>query len=186
LTIAPARITLALRAALPTTERSMPVDPRQTIYYKRARFSTRLPVDRRYSPAHYWLREVSPGTWQVGLTRFATRMLGEMVEHGFQAQPGEAVSLGQALGWLEGFKAVADVYCVGEGTFGGANPRLEQDLTLVDTDTYDSGWLYLLHGQPAADSLDVHGYMALLDAAIDKLLSKTQAEADACPQPGTS
>src|SRR5262245_38933719 len=38
------------------SERRGPVslDPARTIYYRRARFTTHLPIDRRYSPAHYW------------------------------------------------------------------------------------------------------------------------------------
>lgn len=164
----------------------MALDPRQTVYYKRARFSTRLPLDRRYVASHYWLRKVSTGVWQVGLTKFATRMLGEMVEHGFQAQLGEPVSLGQTIGWLEGFKAVADVYCAGEGQFGGGNPELDRDVTLIDSDPYDAGWLYTLLGEPDQNSLDVQGYMALLDLTIDKMLNKLETEANACPRPGSS
>ena len=52
----------------------------ESLYYRRSRFTTRLPRDRRYSPAHYWLFEESPGIWRVGLTKFATRMLGDIVE----------------------------------------------------------------------------------------------------------
>src|SRR4051794_19211096 len=80
--------------------------------YRRSRFSTELPTDRLYTPSHFWLAEVEAGLWQVGLTRFACRMLGELVEHGFEVKPGEAVEVGQTIGWVEAFKAVADLYCV--------------------------------------------------------------------------
>ena len=36
------------------------------IYYRRSRFSTRLPSDRLYTPAHFWVQEHTPGTWRVG------------------------------------------------------------------------------------------------------------------------
>ena len=45
----------------------MPVDPQQTIYYKRARFTTRLPVDRKYAQAHFWLSEDEPGILRIGM-----------------------------------------------------------------------------------------------------------------------
>ena len=52
------------------------------IPYKRSRFQTRLPKNRLYTASHFWLAEVEAGLWRVGFTRFATRMLGEIVESG--------------------------------------------------------------------------------------------------------
>src|SRR5438105_4310782 len=98
-----------------------------SISYKRSRFSTRLPPDRRYVPSHFWLLEVGPELWRVGFTKFATRMLGDLVEHGFEVKPGAAVELGQTIGWIEGFKATTDLYCVAGGTFREANLDLEDD-----------------------------------------------------------
>lgn len=140
------------------------------VHYKRSRFSTRLPKGRRYTSAHYWMAEDPPGLWRVGFTRFATRMLGELVECEFSASPGGAVEFGQTVGWVEGLKAVSDVYSVVAGQFHNANPELEKDITLVDTDVYGRGWLYSVQGQPEPASVDVQGYVAILDATIDKMI----------------
>lgn len=142
------------------------------ISYRRSRFSTQLPTDRRYTPAHYWLLEVEPGVWRVGFTRFATRMLGDLVEHGFEVKPGEAVEPGQTIGWVEAFKAIADLYCVGTGTFQEANALLEQDPAVFDKDPYGVAWLYQFRGSPDPGTVDAQGYTALLDLAIDKILGK--------------
>src|SRR5258708_7837145 len=93
-----------------------------TIYYKRARFLTHLPQARLYTKSHGWLLEVRPGVWRVGLTQFASRMLGDVVEFGFSVRGGETVAVGQSAGWIEGFKAVSDIYCVAAGEFLRANP----------------------------------------------------------------
>lgn len=138
--------------------------------YHRARFSTRLPIDRVYTASHFWLWEVEPDLWRVGLTRFATRMLGELVEFTFEVQPGDPVALGQEIGSLEGFKAISDLISVFDGTFRGANTALEGDITLLDTDPYGEGWLYLAEGQPDESRVDAEGYVAILDATIDKML----------------
>ena len=127
--------------------------------YKRSRFSTRLPVDRLYTPSHFWLAEVEAGGWRVGFTKFATRMLGDLVEHGFGVKPGDKVAVGQTIGWVEGFKALTDLYCVADGEFAGTNPALEADPTLTDTDPYGQGWLYRVRGTPESNSVDVRGYM---------------------------
>ena len=99
-------------------------------------------------------------------------MLGDLVEHGFNVQAGEKVSVGQAIAWVEGFKAISDIYCVAEGEFLGGNPALLEDISLVDSAGYDAGWLYAVKGSPDPNSLDVNGYISVLDATIDKLRAK--------------
>jgi glycine cleavage system H protein len=142
-----------------------------TLYYKRSHFVTRLPLNRLYSPSHYWLFEQN-GIWRIGLTKFATRMLGEIVDYGFEIQPGASVQPGQALGWIEGFKAVSDVFCVIDGTFGSSNPELSRNPETIDRDCYGAGWLYEAAGKPDALCLDAQGYKGLLDTTIDKLVEK--------------
>ena len=147
----------------------MAFDPRECLPYKRSRFSTRLPTDRRYAPSHFWLLQAEAGVWRIGFTKFATRMLGDLVEHGFSAKPDERVAVGQVIGWVEGFKAITDLYCVAEGEFLGGNPALEKDPTLIDSDPYGEGWLYAIRGTPEADAMDAEAYARVLDLHIDKM-----------------
>lgn len=142
------------------------------ISYQRARFATRLPTDRRYTAGHYWLRlrAGEEGTvWEVGLTKFATRMLGDLVEYEFEVKPGALVKVGQTLGWIEAFKAVTDIIGVMEGEFVGGNPELESNIDAVMQDPYGKGWLYAVRGQPDAQSVDAVGYVNILDSTIDKM-----------------
>jgi glycine cleavage system H protein len=145
-----------------------------TLLYKRARFVTRLPVDRLYSPSHFWIAEHEAGVWRIGFTRFATRMLGEMVEHEFQVETGAPVASGQIIGWIEGFKAISDIYCIAEGKFAGGNSTLTEKIELLSKEPYGAGWLYAIEGRPDSRCMDVHGYTDLLDATIDKMLEKQE------------
>ena len=140
--------------------------------YRRSRFSTRLPDDCRYTAAHFWLRPAGGGVWEVGFTQFATRMLGELVEHGFEVEPGDAIELGQTVGWLEAFKATSDLFAAGNGEFVGRNGRLDDRPDRFDRDPYGDGYLYSFRGEPDPASVDVAGYTALLDLAIDKVLGQ--------------
>lgn len=142
----------------------------ETVQYKRSRFSSRLPLGYRYTPSHYWLRESNPGIWQVGFTKFAVRMLGDMVEFEFKVAPGTAIEPGQVIGWTEGFKALSDVYSAASGEFLEVNPALSAAITLIDHDPYGEGWLYKVRGEPDPRSTDVNGYIAVLDATIDTML----------------
>lgn len=143
--------------------------------YKRSRFSTPLPMGHLYNPSHAWLAPQPDGTLRVGLTKFAVRMLGEMVDHGFEAPPGAAVASGQVLGWIEGFKAISDLFCPAEGEFLGGNPLLKEKISVVNKDCYHTGWIYAVRGRPDERCLDVHAYARLLDKTIDKILEREQA-----------
>src|SRR5262245_19669569 len=104
----------------------------KTIHYKRARFATQLPVDYLYSPSHFWAARQEDDLWRIGLTRFATRMLGEMVDCGFELGADAPVASGQIIGWIEGFKAISDVFCIADGNFAGTNPILKEKITQVN------------------------------------------------------
>ena len=142
-----------------------------TLPFEYGRFATHLPVEYRYTPSHLWVQARNPGRWRFGLTRFATRMLGELVDHHFDVPLQASVRAGQVLGWIEGFKTVSDILCVGEGAFAGGNPALEEHLGLVNDATYSDGWLYEIEGRLGDPSLDVEQYAAYLRATIDKLRS---------------
>ncbi|HEX8296277.1 MAG TPA: glycine cleavage system protein H [Chthoniobacteraceae bacterium] len=143
-----------------------------TSFYKRSNFVTHLPTDALYSPSHFWLAEREPGRWQIGFTKFATRMLGEIVEVQWEKSKGATVASGEIIGSIEGFKAISDLYCVGQGRFAGGNGALAKDIHLVSEDPYGAGWLYLLEGTPDARCVDLPAYRALLDSTIDHLLEK--------------
>lgn len=150
----------------------------RTLHYKRSHFATQLPVEYLYTPSHAWVARATGATgssgqrWRVGLTKFATRMLGDMVDHGFEVDPGASVACGQIIGWVEGFKAISDLYCVADGRFAGSNPALKETIALISKDPYGAGWLYEVAGQPDARALDVHAYRDLLDKTIDRILAK--------------
>lgn len=144
--------------------------------FKHARFSARFPEAFRYSRSHYWMAPVDgeAGVWRAGFTKFATRMLGELVEADWQTPIGGAVEPGDQIGWVEGFKAASDVFCVLRGEFVRGNPILDEDACIVRSSPYVDGWLYEVRGEPEEDSMDVDGYVALLDATITKMQESGQ------------
>ena len=145
----------------------------EIVRYKRSRFSTRLPVERLYTRSHYWLRRDAEveGRWLIGLTKFATRMLGDLVELELSAAPGAAVEIGDEIGWIEGFKAVSGLYAVAGGTFVDGNKALAADITLLESDPYGAGWLYAVDGEPEPRAIGVHEYVEALDATIERMLA---------------
>jgi glycine cleavage system H protein len=148
----------------------------RTVLYKRATFVTHLPVESLYTQSHNWLSRVGENEWRVGYTKFALRMLGELVDVKIEAKPGGNVEVGDIVGNIEGFKAISDIYCVVRGKFVTANSELTSALESVTNKPYDEGWLYQVAGEPDKRAMDVNGYRALLDATIDRILEKQRQE----------
>ncbi len=138
--------------------------------YRRSKFQTRLPLDRHYTRSHFWLRRADEDRFEVGFTRFATRMLGEIVEFDFEVAPGDEIGEGDVVGWIEGFKAVSELYSPLAGRFVGQNPALESLTERVHASPYGEAWLYSVAGALPASSLDAPGYAAFLDETIDRMM----------------
>lgn len=147
-------------------------------YYRRLLFRTRLLGDRLYTPSHFWIQQQASGVWRVGLTKFASRMLGDVVEISFDRRAGEEVQLGQEIGWFEGFKARSDLYSVATGVFNGSNPLLVDRIAVIDDDRYQRGWLYEVHGTPDPAAMDMHAYAQLLDETIDRIRESQRQAAE--------
>jgi glycine cleavage system H protein len=145
-----------------------------TSFYKRSNFVTHLPVERLYTPSHFWLAEEEVGRWRIGFTKFATRMLGEIVEVQWETLAGAPVNSGDIIGSIEGFKAISDLYCAANGRFLGGNPALRDSAALVADDPYGAGWLYAVEGEPDSKCVDLTAYRALLDTTIDRILEKEE------------
>src|SRR5687768_3190454 len=148
----------------------------RTVFYKRATFVTHLPADHLYTPSHNWLGRVGEGEWRIGYTKFALRMLGELVDVKFELKAGAAVEVGDIVGIIEGFKAISDMYSVARGRFVTENSGLTSGLDCVTEKPYDEGWLYQVAGTPDNRAMDVNGYCGLLDATIDRILEKQRQE----------
>ena len=147
-------------------------DSPKPLLFKRSHFATHLPVDCIYSPSHFWAREGKDDVWRIGFTKFATRMLGDMVDHDFEAKAGETIKPGQILGWVEGFKAISDVYGFCAGEFVGVNLALTGNIALINKKPYADGWLYKARGTLDDKCIDVHGYAAILNQTINKMLEQ--------------
>ena len=144
------------------------------VSYQKCNFHTLLPAGYRYTAGHFWLSPQPGEVWRVGLTKFALRMLGEMVDYNFQAAPGSPVELGQIIGSIECFKAMSDLYCVARGEFLGGNDALRDQSKLLSAQPYDGGWLYEVRGTPDPGVLDVAGYQQHLDVVIEQLREQTR------------
>ena len=123
-----------------------------------------VPADLRYTKSHEWVRTLTDGTVEIGITDHAQHALGDLV---FVEVPdaGRVLKADEPCAVVESVKAASDVYAPLAGVVVAANSRLAKEPGLLNTDPYGEGWLMRLRapqGAPLPALLSSEEYRALL------------------------
>jgi glycine cleavage system H protein len=99
-----------------------------------------VPEDLRYTQEHEWIAS-STGVTKVGITDFAQEALGDIV---YVQLPtvGSKVSAGAVCGEVESTKSVSEIYAPVSGSVTSINENLSGKPELINSDPYESGWLF--------------------------------------------
>ena len=123
----------------------------------------KIPDDRQYTNEHEWAKiEASEVT--VGITDYAQEQLGDVVYVELPAT-GVVVTLGEAFGVVESYKAASDLNAPLSGEVLARNERLAGEPELVNASPYDEGWLIRIRfdtGAPQPALLSSSDYAALV------------------------
>jgi glycine cleavage system H protein len=129
--------------------------------------SDNMPDDLQYTKSHEWVRKLSSGQVEVGITHHAQESLGDLV---FVEVPqtDRHVAAGEACAVVESVKAASDVYSPVSGRVVASNADLAQRPELLNQDPYGAGWLMRVQldaGAPSSALLTAAEYAQTLDAA---------------------
>jgi glycine cleavage system H protein len=98
--------------------------------------------EKRFTDQHEWIR-VEGGEAVVGITRFATEQLGDVV---FVNLPeiGKSLRKGDEAAVVESVKAASEIYAPAGGVVTAANDALNDDPAKVNADPEGEGWFFKL------------------------------------------
>jgi len=105
---------------------------------------------RQITETHEWI-EIHEAIATIGLEQKAVDEIGEIV---FVELPkiGAQVKAGDEICVLESTKAAIDLYTPLDGTVVSVNEKLLDDISLLNSDAENEGWLYRLSAGAAASS----------------------------------
>ena len=111
--------------------------------------SSNIPQDLKFTRSHEWLKPLSDGTVEIGISDHAQHALGDLV---FVELPeiGRSFNAGDACAVVESVKAASDVYAPISGTVVAVNDQLRHTPELINRDPYGGG--YLVRMRPEAAS----------------------------------
>jgi len=115
-----------------------------------------FPEDLKYSTEHTWVR-VERDCATIGITDFAQSWIGDLVsidlfEEGYEIKPSSL------FGILETSKVSFELYSPLGGTIIQRNHKLREQITLINDEPYEGGWMIVLQ------MMDIRDLTSLMDA----------------------
>ena len=108
----------------------------------------------KYSKEHEWIRLDDEGNVTVGITDHAQELLGDMV-YVELPEVGDTVAAGDETGVVESVKAASDIYAPLSGEILEVNEELADTPENVNSEPYESGWLYKMSVENEGDLDDL-------------------------------
>ncbi len=98
--------------------------------------------ETRFTDQHEWIR-VDGGEGAIGITRYATEQLGDVV---YIELPkiGSSIAKGAEAAVVESVKAASEIYTPVGGTVAAVNEALNEDPAKVNADPEGEGWFFKL------------------------------------------
>jgi glycine cleavage system H protein len=100
-----------------------------------------IPSELKYTKEHEWIRLDDEGNAVVGITDHAQELLGDMV-YVELPEVEDTIATGDETGVVESVKAASDIYAPISGEILEVNEELGDSPEYVNSEPYDTGWLY--------------------------------------------
>jgi len=112
------------------------------LVFMMGQFEAKFPRDRNYAMNHMWASPKKGGSFRVGFTAYAVRLLQDVYFLEWTVDEGAWVEHRQEIGTIESKKAESDLYSPAAGRLTVFNERLLNDPSAINIDKYDTGWLF--------------------------------------------
>ncbi|MDR0558005.1 MAG: glycine cleavage system protein GcvH [Treponema sp.] len=120
-----------------------------------------IPENVQYTKSHEWVREIGGGVYEIGLTDYAQKELGDIVFVNLP-QAGDALTVGVSFADVESVKAVSEIYSPLDGEVVEVNQTPLDAPEQINKAPYET-WLVRARGTLSADAaLSVAEYKKLI------------------------
>jgi glycine cleavage system H protein len=110
-----------------------------------------IPADLKYTKSHEWVRELADGIYEIGLTDYAQKEMGDIVFVNLP-QIGDSLSVGVPFADVESVKAVSDIFSPLDGEVTDINQISLDAPESINKAPYEI-WLIRAKGTLTAGSL---------------------------------
>ena len=118
-----------------------------------------FPDNLKYSKSHEWVKDLGGGLFEIGISDFAQKELGDLVYINLP-QIGDVIKDGKSFADVESVKAVSDILSPVNGTVKEVNDALVNAPDSINKAPYES-WLIRAEGSVSAELLSAEEYQAV-------------------------
>jgi len=119
-----------------------------------------FPADLKYSKTHEWVKDLGNGLYEIGLSDYAQKELGDIVYVNLPLI-GDELKAEKAFGDVESVKAVSDIISPINGTVKEINESIASAPDSINKSPYES-WLIRAEGSVGEALLSAGDYEALI------------------------
>jgi glycine cleavage system H protein len=104
-----------------------------------------IPEGLKFTKTHEWVEKIADNTFKIGISEFAAKSIGDVT---FVELPeiDSDVDKEDAICTIETVKSSEDIFNPIEGTVVAVNETLEDTPEIINSDSYDEGWLFEIKG----------------------------------------
>jgi glycine cleavage system H protein len=115
-----------------------------------------FPSNLKYSKSHEWVKDLGNGLFEVGLSDYAQKELGDIV-YVTLPQPGDDIKAGSSFADVESVKAVSDILSPINGTVKEVNEAVVSAPDSINKTPYEA-WLIRAEGSAGEELLSAEEY----------------------------
>ena len=119
-----------------------------------------IPAGLKYSKSHEWVKDLGKGLYEIGLSDYAQKELGDIVYVNLP-QAGDELKAGISFGDIESVKAVSDIISPINGTVKEVNDAVAAAPDSINKTPYES-WLIRAEGTVEGELLSAEDYEAII------------------------
>jgi len=115
-----------------------------------------LPANLKYCKSHEWVKDLGGGLFEIGISDFAQKELGDIVYINLP-QIGDEIAAGKPFADIESVKAVSDILSPVTGTVKEVNEAIVSAPDAINKAPYES-WLIRAEGKAGEGLLSAEEY----------------------------
>jgi glycine cleavage system H protein len=115
-----------------------------------------FPQNLKYAKSHEWVKDLGNGVYEIGISDFAQKELGDLVYVNLPAA-GDEIKAGKSFADLESVKAVSDIFSPVSGTVKEINEKVSSSPELINKAPYEA-WFIRAEGSLEAALLTAEEY----------------------------
>jgi len=115
-----------------------------------------FPANLKYSKTHEWVKDLGNGLFEIGITDFAQKELGDIVYINLP-QVSDSIKAEVSFADVESVKAVSDIISPVNGTVKEVNEKVVSSPELINKEPYES-WLIRAEGTVGETLLSAEEY----------------------------